>query len=236
MASAAQRRRRQRVLRRQQRIREFDSRFPLKRITYQGRYIKSKGNDIRLNLDVRNFIQYNDNFVYNFAKVAGATTGTIDQRAHRIQQAVCNYITYTSDEINEGYTEFWQFPSETLALRCGDCEDGAILMASAMAAADIPLTKIRIFAGYVKTGNPQQPWGGHGYVVYLRNSDTMPVVLDWCYRADPNIPVTKKPTIYQNTNYGDVWFSFNHQYSWGSSSLRFESRQELENKFIINNN
>jgi len=182
-------------------------------------------------VDVRNFIQP-DSFAYNFAKVAGAfRTANLDVKAWLIQKAVCEYMTYVFDEENVGYTEFWQFPFETLALKCGDCEDGAILMASTMVASGIPENRVRVYAGWVKTGDPKQPWGGHGYVAYLRNYDTLPVPLDWCYYPDPNVHIYKKPSLIANKNYGDVWFSFNNKKSWGERPVRFSSRQNLEERF-----
>lgn len=230
MASRAARRR-ARVRRRLAKIRAYEAEYPKQRITYQGRYIKSKGKDVRLNIDVRNFIQ-KDHFVYNFANVAGAVSQkNLDYKAWLIQQAVCQYMTYVFDEQNVGYTEFWQFPFETLALRCGDCEDGAILMASAMIASGIPEDRIRVHAGWVKTGDPNQPWGGHGYVVYLRNYDLNTVPLDWCYYPDPGVHIYKKVPLAANQNYGDAWFGFNGQYSWGQKPVRFSSRQYLEEKF-----
>lgn len=225
---------------RQQHIDDFKNKFLPQQIIYRGRHIKSKNNDVQLNIDVRNFIQYNDAYITNFAEAAGAISGTIDHRAHRIQQAICSYLTYTNDTANEGFTEFWQYPSETLALKYGDCEDGAILMATTMIAAGIPINRVRVFAGLVKTYDPQRPWGGHAYVVYLRDTNMTPVVLDWSYKPDPNVSIADKPSVYQNTDYGDVWFSFNNIQSWGgsawrnTSNLMFESRQELENKSLNN--
>ena len=39
-------------------------------------------------------------------------------------------IQYITDQNNENYNEFWQFPEETVALGCGDCEDSSILRVS----------------------------------------------------------------------------------------------------------
>ena len=223
--------RRARIRRRQRLVRAYESAYPEQRITYNGRHMKSKGKDVRLAVDIRNFIQ-RDHFVYNFANVAGAIKQkNLDVKAWLIQKAVCQYMTYVFDEQNAGYTEFWQFPFETLALRCGDCEDGAILMASAMIAAGIPESRVRVYAGWVKTGNSEQPWGGHGYAAYLRNYDLQTVPLDWCYYPDPSIHIYKKTPLIKNTNYGDAWFSFNSQHSWGQKPVRFSSRQVLEEKF-----
>jgi predicted transglutaminase-like cysteine proteinase len=216
---------------RDSKIQTYENSFAKQRITYNGRHIKSKGKDVKINIDVRNFIQP-DHFVYNFAKVSGAlNTTSLDQKAWLIQKAVCKYMTYVFDKQNIGYTEFWQFPFETLALKCGDCEDGAILMASAMLAAGIPNSMTRVYASWVKTRNKKQPWGGHAYVVYLRSTDIKPVPLDWCYLADPNIPIQSKKPINENKNYGKVWFSFNDKDSWGDKPVRFASRANLENKF-----
>jgi len=228
----ARARRRARVRRRLARIAAYENIYPSQRITYKGRHIESKNTSIQLDVDVKNFVQP-DNFAYNFAGVAGANNvKSFDHKAWYIQKAVCNYMEYVSDEENEGYTEFWQFPFETLGLRCGDCEDGAILMASAMIASGIPSNRVRVYAGWVKTGNPEQPLGGHAYVAYLRNYDTLVTPLDWCYLADPDTHIYNKTPLARNGNYGDVWFSFNNQKSWGERPLRFSSRQNLEEKFL----
>ena len=49
----------------------------------------------------------------------------IDQVIGFVQQ-----LEYTTDQVNNGYSNYPQFPIETLVLREGDCEDTSILMAS----------------------------------------------------------------------------------------------------------
>jgi len=66
--------------------------------------------------------------------------------------------------------------------------------------------------------------------VYLRNTDMQPVPLDWCYLQDPNTHIYQKTPLSRNTNYGNVWFSFNNSKSWGQKPLRFSSRQNLMEK------
>jgi len=200
--------------------------YPPKRVMYEGRHIKSKGKDRVLNMDVRNFIDIHDSHLQNFVKVSGAlNVKSCDQKALKIQQAVCKYLTYIYDEKNEGYTEFWQFPFETLALRCGDCEDGAILMCSAMIVAGVPARRVRVTAGYVKTGDPHAPTGGHAYVTYMRGGDYKLVPLDWCYYADPQIPVQDKLILCKNDNYKESWFSFNNTGSWSKKPQRVKRKR-----------
>ena len=195
--------------------------YPSQRITYDGRHIKSKGKDRIINIDVRNFIMINDSRIKNFVKVSGALkVKSCDDKALKVQQAVCKYLTYVYDEKNEGYTEFWQFPFETLALRYGDCEDGAILMCSAMIMAGIPANRVRVCAGFVKAGDPHAPDGGHAYVTYMRNKDYMLTPLDWCYYPDPHIPIQKKLPLCRNDKYKKMWFSFNHTGSWAKKPQR----------------
>lgn len=148
-------------------------------------------------------------------------------KAWLIQKAACQFLTYVSDENNVNYTEFWQFPFETLALRHGDCEDGTILMVSAMIASGIPENRIRAYAGFVKTNDPRHQ-SGHCYPVYLRNYDLKTIPLDWCYYPDPETHIHKKTPLEQNENYGNVWFSFNNKNSWGQRSTRFANIKDLE--------
>jgi len=202
-------------------LRSVNRTFKPQRIIYEGRRIKSKNKEIKLSIDVRNYITVNDAFVVNFAKVSGATAETsYDKKAWLVQKAVCKYMTYVYDEQNEGYTEFWQFPFETLALRYGDCEDGAILMAATMIASGIPADRVKVCAGLVETGDPHDPTGGHAYTAYVRESDMKIVILDWCYYQDPQIPVANKPTLAENKKYKDMWFSFNNLNSWGIRKMR----------------
>lgn len=203
-------------------INKYNSYLPPNRIVYKGRYIRSNNKNYQLSVDVRNFINHRDAYIKNIAKLIGAIKETsYDVKAILCQRFVCKMIKYAYDESNTGYTEYWQFPFETMTLKTGDCEDGAILMASLMLASGIPDRLVQVRAGWVKTGNPTAPTGGHAYVSYLRSCDWQPVILDWCYYPDPHIPISKKPLIGENNRYKDVWFAFNNKLSMGAKAFRF---------------
>ena len=119
-----------------------------------------------------------------------------DVKALRCLEWVVNNITYVRDPIQFKAVEEWLFAFETVALRKGDCEDGAILMANMMLKAGIPYWRIRLNAGKVKGG-------GHCWVTYLREIDNRWIVLDWCYNFYPNGQFWKEAK-----DYYDIWFSW----------------------------
>ena len=148
---------------------------------------------------------------------------THDETMLRIQKWVVEKVRYVSDDANEGVPEYWQFPFETLATGIGDCEDGAMLIASLAINAGIPAFRVRVNAGLVQEA-PTAPQGGHGYCTYLRENDNTHVVIDWCYLEDSGVLVKDKPAFKDNRYYKEVWFSFNHEYSWGSGSYEINTR------------
>jgi hypothetical protein len=129
------------------------------------------------------------------------------------------FIDYIGDiEENETY-EFWQFPFETIRSGRGDCEDGAILMASLAINAGIPSFRVKVAAGDVddNLGN----FGGHAYCIYLASDDEWRII-DWCWYEDPEISILKKPLARkggQYNSYKNTWFTFNNQYSWNQTEL-----------------
>lgn len=59
---------------------------------------------------------------YPNVQIAGMTS------PEAIQNWLSQNIQYKTDQSVHGVDEYWQTPSETYALRSGDCEDWAILM------------------------------------------------------------------------------------------------------------
>jgi len=147
----------------------------------------------------------------------------LDERVQAIQKWVVSgthrfgdrkgkpVLTYVSDSKAQGYPECWLHPHETLALGMGDCDDGSFLIASLMLAADVPAWRVRVATGWVKSGNTS---GGHAYCCYCRPKDNMWVAIDWCFLEDSSIAVNDKPLIRDRPEYGEVWFSTNHLYTW----------------------
>ena len=148
---------------------------------------------------------------------------TSDDTMSSIQKWVVSNLKYIGDDLSQGTMEYWQFPFETLSCNVGDCEDGALLIASlAVNSGVVPAFRIRVVAGMVQP-EPTAPQGGHAYISYLRESDNQWVAIDWCYYEDSAIPMPQKQILKHNLVYKDVWFSFNHVYSWSNALLQFES-------------
>jgi hypothetical protein len=64
-----------------------------------------------------------------------------------IRDWVGGNIQYKFDNISHGQEDYWQLPKETLALRTGDCEDSAILLATLLRADGISASDVYVFVG-----------------------------------------------------------------------------------------
>ena len=151
-------------------------------------------------MDVRKF------FTDRNDKAPHYLAGTNDKRALYCLDYVAKKIKYTRD----AHGENWQYANETMLLKAGDCEDGAILMANMMLKSGIPYWRIRLNAGDVKGG-------GHAYVTYLRESDNTWYVMDWCYWYQSSKDFKKTWT--DAKNYFGIWFSWNTKYIFAKATL-----------------
>jgi len=193
----------------------WNNKYPKNEIIYDGRGIR--GYPHRIPVDVRSMISSDSNILKKIVPhIQG--NGTYDSIAHHAQKWVVANIKYVGDKKNTGLEECWQYPNETLATKKGDCEDGAILLASLLLNAGVPAWRVRVTAGLVSAGKGAAT-GGHAYVTYCREKDNNWVVLDWCYLEDSSRPVAKKPIFKTLKPYKDIWFSFNHLYSWSHKSF-----------------
>lgn len=91
--------------------------------------------------------------------------GDFDKRAGLIWQWVVKNIDYVCDDSSQRLTEFYQFPAETIALKKGDCEDSAFLLASLLVASGISEYCVRAVLGTVKW-NDDRVSEGHAWVIY----------------------------------------------------------------------
>jgi hypothetical protein len=202
-------------------------------ITYSGRALRSRSE--RIVCDVKCFITPNDALLAEIIHEYRLQQETFNATAHAIQKLVIRFLGYSGDEESSQCPEFWQFPFESLQSGVGDCEDGAILMASLMIQAGIPTYRVKVSAGYVQE-SPTAPQGGHAYCIYLadRGSDEQDwVVMDWCYFQDPHLAPEEKPLARAggyNGCYQDIWFTFNNEYSWNQESLEIEARRISRNR------
>lgn len=196
-------------------------------VLYNGRTLRL-GQTLIKN-DVKNFITVNDNLLQKVVEQYGLKRSTYNETAHACQKFVVEYMDYISDTKTSNSAEFWQFPFESLASKTGDCEDGAILMASLMINAGIPSWRVKVCAGYVRP-EPTAPQGGHAYCIYLADRKDNSLeweIHDWCYYEDSEIPTGEKPLAkdggYKQT-YGKLWFSFNNEYSWSAEEIEISGR------------
>jgi len=190
----------------------WNEKRPKADIVYKGREIPGKTETYEI--DVRNFFTSNDSTIPNLPSGL-----SYDECAVSALRWVHNNISYVSDSSSEGYSEYWQFPFETLTLKTGDCEDGAILIANIMLKAEVPYWRIRLNAGDVKGG-------GHAYVTYLREADSKWYVLDWCYWYEKSLANFGIKEFKDLDKYYGIWFSWNLKYSFYTptydTSCRFD--------------
>lgn len=120
-----------------------------------------------------------------------------DDVMRSIQLWVEKNIEYVPDPKAHKMDEYWQTVDETLQLRTGDCEDGAILICALAAIAGIPTYRYRLQWGEVIGG-------GHCYVVYYGDNDAVEKVIDWCYWST-SLVIWLRSWIGDDTKYGEVW-------------------------------
>jgi hypothetical protein len=197
-------------------------------ITYTGRALR--GHNERIVCDVKDFITANDVILEEVIHDYQLRKSSHNATAHAIQQFVVRFLEYAGDEEASECPEFWQFPFETLQSGIGDCEDGAILMASLMIQTGIPAYRVKMCAGYVQE-SPTAPQGGHAYCIYLADlsgGGQNWVVMDWCYYEDSQTAPEYKPLAKNggyNGYYQDLWFTFNNEYSWNQAGLEIDAQR-----------
>ena len=90
--------------------------------------------------------------------------GEFDKRAWAVWKYIAENIEYIADEASQRKVDFWQFPSETLALGKGDCEDCAFLLASLLLTSGISPFCVRVVLGVLTDKDDRM--GGHTWVIY----------------------------------------------------------------------
>jgi hypothetical protein len=138
---------------------------------------------------------------------------------YKIVMWVIDHLQYVGDEVNKGQVEYWQNPEDTIITLKGDCEDGAILIKSLALAAGVPDWKVKILAGMVVGG-------GHAYCTYIRNDETQ-VILDWCYWPN-RLRIPERPERASETNYKEVWFSWDKKYGYAPKPTEYTNGQASE--------
>lgn len=201
----------------------WETKHPEALQTYFGRPLPDGSG--KFQMDVRHFIWGHDIELFTLVAENGLIGQSNDDTATNAQRYVVDLLKYVSDK-TLGASEYWLFPAETLAMKQGDCEDGAILMASLLINA-LPVEhrwRVRVSAGTVQA-SPTAPEGGHAYVTYCRCKDNEWVVLDWCYYEDSKVHVNDKPLACDLVHYKNIWFSFNDKAAY--SHINFEMKGRL---------
>jgi len=196
----------------------WNNRHPEQTIFYRGRYMP--GYNKQLNVDVRIFFTPGDSILSDLVEQHAFNSGSLDSRAFRIEQFVQKQITYKTDKSALGIVEYWQLPFETWAMKAGDCEDGAILMANLMVLSGIPVWRVRLNAGDVKGG-------GHAYITYCRELDNEFIVLDWCYWPK-HTELDKRKLHKEEANYYGIWFSWTKDKAYGRMETMANMPEDFE--------
>jgi len=204
----------------------WNNKYPKAPIIYTGRALRGKDYYKQIDADVKSFIKNNDAILYHVIDQAQLKKGTFNETALTVQDFVNGFFKYKFDEETSDCPEFWQFPFESIQSGIGDCEDGAILIASLLINTGIPSWRVKVAGGGVLTDPVFAPsdteLGGHAWCLYLAdrpdsNRGLEWVILDWCYAPDPDVPIEEKPLAKnggQQGGYKETWFTFNDEYSW----------------------
>ncbi len=211
-------------------------------IIYTGRALRGESYKKQIDVDVKAFLKKDDAILWHVITQIGLRRDTPNETALAIQNFVCNFLKYKYDDLTSDCPEFWQFPFESIQSEIGDCEDGAILIASLLINAGLQSWRVKVCAAQVMADPVVAPseseLGGHAYCIYLADrADSKRklewVVLDWCYLQDPEVPIEKKPLARdggQEEAYKDIWFTFNDEHSWAQSAFEVKDGRISRNR------
>ncbi len=220
----------------------WNSKWERAPIIYTGRALRGEQYNKQIDVDVKSFIKKNDAILKHVINQLGLRKDTPNETALAIQKFVCEFLKYTYDEESSSCPEFWQFPFESIQSGIGDCEDGAILIASMLINAGIPSWRVKVCAGQVLADPIVAPseseLGGHSFPIYLADRPESKrklewVILDWCYLQDPDIPIEEKPLARDGGHegaYKEIWFTFNDEYSWAQNAIEIKEGRVSKNR------
>lgn len=205
----------------------WNNKWERSRIIYRGRTMRNRSE--LLGVDVRNFITTNDTILSRIIKYFRLKRDTYNETARKCHKFVSNVLTYKDDDESVECPEYWQFPFETIQTGIGDCEDGAILLASLMINAGIPSWRVKVASGFVLKFTTKKLMG-HTYVLYLADRlDTKRglewVVLDWCFLKDLRTKIEDIPLARDGGKtgaYRQIWLTFNDEYCWSTDFLEIK--------------
>jgi hypothetical protein len=220
----------------------WDNKWETAPIIYTGRALRGESYKKQIDVDVKAFIKENDAILWHVLNQLDLRKDTPNETALAVQNFVCNFLQYTYDDIASECPEFWLFPFESIQSEIGDCEDGAILIASLLINAGVPPWRVKVCAAQVMADPIVAPsdteLGGHAYCIYLADRPDSErklewVILDWCYLQDPEVPIEDKPLARDGGTegaYRDIWFTFNNENSWAQSSIEVKEGRISKNR------
>ncbi len=152
----------------------------------------------------------------------------VDETVINVLQAVVHLLKYEGDQNKWHRPDYWQRADETLYLRTGDCEDGAILQYVLCRIKGVPANRLLLFCGDVQLA-------GHCWLAYRPTCYPLNFVfLDWCYWPSEqkigirNFYYIKDQIISGEELNGDIdirykkiWFGFNEDHSLLSMKYNF---------------
>jgi len=211
-------------------------------IIYTGRALRGESYNKQIDVDVKAFIKRNDAILWHVITQLELRKDNPNETALKIQNFVCNFLKYKYDDLASECPEFWLFPFEAIQSEIGDCEDGAILIASLLINAGVPSWRVKVCAAQVMADPVFAPsdseLGGHAYCIYLADRPESErklewVILDWCYLQDPEVSIEDKPLARNGGTegaYRNIWFTFNNDYSWAQSSFEVKEGRISKNR------
>jgi hypothetical protein len=154
-------------------------------------------------------------------------TGSFDHRADVAAAYVYEQIRYRRSAERDP----WRFPSETLTLRYGDCEDQSFLLASLLIASGISSYNVRVALGKVQYGKEEYD---HVWVMY-KNEAGLWMILEPLLQSEPDTHVTttnrKRKNASRPAAEYQPYFLFNNDHLWAvkrpGKNLSFRTTMEL---------
>jgi hypothetical protein len=140
-------------------------------------------------------------------------------------------IKYTPDQLKWKMPEYWQTASETLSLKTGDCEDGAVLAYVICRLCGVPASRLLLMCGYVEDPDSIDDMG-HCWLAYRPSLFPLNwTFMDWCYYPNTN-NMEQRSKFYLHVKnimeyrasgegyqieaslYHSLWFAFNEERSY----------------------
>ena len=220
----------------------WNSKWATAPIIYTGRALRGESYNKQIDVDVKAFIKKNDAILWHVLTQLELRKETPNDTALAVQNFVCNFLKYKYDDIASECPEFWLFPFEAIQSEIGDCEDGAILIASLLINAGVPSWRVKVCAAQVMADPVFAPsdeeLGGHAYCIYLADRPESErklewVILDWCYLQDPEVSIEDKPLARNGGTegaYRSIWFTFNDDQSYAQSSFEVREARISKNR------